>query len=216
MSVDVLDDHRTVFIEHQVEDGVLARQLANRLAPAGLYPDAALVGKGDRGRIGLEVLGGQPGNGIVAGLGGSVENLDGDERSQPGSLLLPIDSANLQFCLWHLDSGPSGTRQPVFTPATASPRWAYRLHKERKTPLVAAPHSICAATASRRSPARACCSSPASPLSEGTTPGIRLRQGCPSEYQPQGPGTRLGRSAAPFQSTGRRVGRHRPGSAGPR
>ncbi len=134
--------------------------------------------KPSSGRIGPEVLGGQPGNGVVAGLRRGVENPGRIQRSQPGSLLLPIDSAGLQLCLWHLDSSPSGiftaaspavTTQPPRTagtcsqaPKAASPAHCRRLPRSWPRDM---PHSV------------TCCYRPASPLSEGITKGMRLRRG---------------------------------------
>ena len=102
--------HRAVFGQHHLEDDPLARQLPHRLAPVGLDPDAALVGKAQQHRVGLEVFGGQPRDGVEAGLRLRVQNPRRSQRSQPRFLSLPVDLARLQFRLSAFFSGPASCR----------------------------------------------------------------------------------------------------------
>ena len=99
--------HRTVLGQHHSKIELLPRQLAHRLAPVRLDPDAALVGKAEQHRVGLEIFGGQPRDGVEARLRRGVENSRRSQRGQPRILLLPIDLAGSQFSLRHRFSGPT-------------------------------------------------------------------------------------------------------------
>ena len=64
------DHDRPIFGNHPVEDRSLPRQLAHRLAPAGLNPHTALIRKPQQYRVGLEILGSQPRDGVKPDSGG--------------------------------------------------------------------------------------------------------------------------------------------------
>ena len=91
-------DHRRPAPSQRWSSRAAAR--AERLAPVGLDPDAALVGEAEQHRVGMEVFGRQPGNGVVAGFRLGIENPGRTQSSQPRSFLLSIcsDAVPIAVC----------------------------------------------------------------------------------------------------------------------
>jgi len=91
----VWHDHRPVCGQHQLKDTPRSRKLAHGLAPVGFDPHSALIGKAEQHGVGLEIVGGQARDGVVAWLGLGIQNFRGLERQQARDFFTPLDPAGV-------------------------------------------------------------------------------------------------------------------------
>jgi hypothetical protein len=87
----IYDHNRTVFAQYPVENGIASGQFAHRKARIRFDPNAALVGKSEQRGFRLKVFDGEPGDGVVAGFGFTVENSGPLKGSQALRFAAKID-----------------------------------------------------------------------------------------------------------------------------
>jgi hypothetical protein len=106
----VWNDDGAVPGKDHVEDGAFAGNFADILPPPGFEPDAAFVGEAEARRISAQVFGSQAGEGVIAGLGWSVEDGIRGEGCEPGVLLTATWRLGFDLFVAHVGSSQSGPR----------------------------------------------------------------------------------------------------------